>query len=100
MIVFRFDGCGQGAYVAAYGKRPTDGQTTWFFPSADGVSPMLTTECGPRVLSEGIRASDVPPGHYEIHLFLTRRAVTRDEISSGTAPDPVATATATLDVLP
>jgi hypothetical protein len=100
MIVFRFDGCGQGAHVAAYAQRPADGQLIWFFPRADGGSPLLTTACGPQVLPEGIRASELPPGHYQVHVLLTHRALTRDEISSGAARDPVATATATLDVLP
>jgi hypothetical protein len=100
MIVFRFDGCAGGAYVAAFAQRAPSGEPLWFFPLSDGTQPALSTECGPQVLPQAIRASELGPGRYQVHVVLTRRRAAKDEILAGASRDVVATATSTLDVAP
>jgi hypothetical protein len=92
--MFRVSGAGDGGYLAAWAEPSAGGQRIWYLDGAR-VPANLEPQLLPVAVTLG---AEQPPGHYQIHLVLTQKPLSRDDLLA--APATLASARAELEVKP
>jgi hypothetical protein len=100
LILFRVEAVARQGFLAAYAEPAIGGERIWFFPQADGSAPVVAAGTGPQVLREAVAARSMSPGHYQVHIVITGRPVSKQEILAGAGADVIAVRTTPLEVTP
>jgi hypothetical protein len=99
-LLFRIEGAAGQAYLAAYADPDTGGERIWFFPLADGTSPVILAQQEPQVLHQGVKVRSLPSGRYQIHAVLSRRPLSKLEALSVPDGELVAARNLAIEVQP
>lgn len=99
-LFFRVSGLDEDAVLAAYAERNEPGaERIWYFPSPAKEAP--TVRPGNTVVNRGVLLGpEQPPGHYAVHLCLTRTAHGRSELIAGGLTDLVHSVELPLEIQP
>jgi hypothetical protein len=100
MIVFRVEGTRRSGFLAAYAQAEGSSERVWFFPLADRSEPSVSPQAEPQVLRQGVKVTSIGPGHYDVHLVLGARLLSKEEAVAGEGPDVLAVGRVAIEVVP
>jgi hypothetical protein len=89
-LMFGASGAPSAGLLSAYAEPLEPGlERIWYF-SADGESPRLSTSGGTEVVQRAVRVGpEHAPGHYRLHVFLTRAPASRAALLAGSAVNAI-----------
>jgi hypothetical protein len=99
-LLFTVNGAVERGHLSAFSEPAGGGERIWYF-SAETGAPTVEPRPETQVLSEAVRiGTDHPPGDYLVHLFVTRRPLSRAELLAAPTGDVLAEARLRMTVTP
>ena len=104
-LVFRVEGTAGRVYLGAYAipepSSKASEERVWYFPESTGEWPEVSGDRETQVVARGIKLGpEHHVGRYVVHVVLTRRPLTREEMLDPKNPDVSLRSTRVIELVP